>query len=244
MKSGYEGLEARWHDLFWEAEEAASELPLLEDFLGETQGRALYLGSGSGRLLGPLVEGGHELVGLEISDEMRELSQERFPKAEVIAGSWQEHAGRYEAIVIPAFTFQLFGDPQRQLQRLREQTSRLYLTLFFPWAELSGDLPSRKWYFDRSIILPTGETGELQSQHKINERSGSLVRKHRYVMKGKDGEVLKTQETVQKMRFFSDRALKKLFQSGGWSIDKEINNLGEGEENDLVYVATFHLRGQ
>ncbi len=32
MNSGYEGFEASWHDLFWEAEKAPSELPLMEKF--------------------------------------------------------------------------------------------------------------------------------------------------------------------------------------------------------------------
>ena len=49
MNFGYHGLEALWHDLFWEAEEAPSEIALIEDFLQEHVGNSLYLGSGSGR---------------------------------------------------------------------------------------------------------------------------------------------------------------------------------------------------
>jgi len=26
-------------------------------------------------------------------------------------------------------------------------------------------------------------------------------------------------------------------------VEKEINNLGDGDEDDLVYVATLHLKG-
>lgn len=243
MSSGYEGFEASWHDLFWEAEEAPSELPLLRAFLKDKEGRCLYVGSGSGRLLGPLAEAGYDVLGLECSPEMAKLSRERFPDARVVEEEWQEHEAKYEAIAIPAFTFQLFPDPQKQLQRLREQTDHLYLTLFFPWAEMSGDLPQNEWYFDRDIKLPSGGTGELETRHKIKEQTGSLVRKHRYTMKDGAGKVVKREETEQRLRFFTDVALKNLLGKAGWEITKEINNLGEGDEDDLVYVATLFLKG-
>ena len=241
--SGYTGFEASWHDLFWEAEEAPDEGVLVAEFLATVEGRSLYVGSGSGRLLGPLVEAGHEITGLEASAEMARLSRERFPDAGVVEGAWQDHEGRYAAVVIPAFTFQLFSDPAKQLERLREQGERLYLTLFFPWAELSGDLPANRWYFDREISLPEGGTGLLETRHRIREESGSLVRKHRYSLKDKAGEVVAREESGQSLRFFTDVALKKLFAKTGWEVEREIVNLGEGDDENLVDVATFWLRG-
>ncbi|MFT6862467.1 MAG: hypothetical protein ACJAVK_001025 [Akkermansiaceae bacterium] len=248
MKSGYQGFEAKWHDLFWEAEEAPSEVPLLEGFLEGREGKSLYVGSGSGRLLGPLVQAGHAVVGLEISAEMVALSRVKYPEAEVMEGSLQEHdGGKYSSVLIPAFTFQLFEDPQRQLQRLRELTDHLYLTLFFPWAELSGGLPQNTWYFDRKITLPSGEIGELETRHRIKEQTGSLVRKHRYTSKDAAGKIMQQEETEQRLRFFTDVALKKLLKKTGWKVEKEIINLGDGDgdgnEDDLVYVATLHLKG-
>lgn len=245
MNSGYHGLEALWHDLFWEAEEAPSEVLLIDEFLQDHDGPSLYVGSGSGRLLGPLVEAGHQLTGLEISPEMVALSREKFPDVPVIESSWQEFQSgeKFSSILIPAFTFQLFPDPKKQLQRLREQTDHLYLTLFFPWAEVTGDLPQNEWYFDRGIQLPTGESGELETRHKINEATGSLVRKHRYTLNDQSGRIVRQEETEQALRFFPDATLKKLFKNTGWEIAKEIHNLGDSDEDDLVYVATFHLRG-
>lgn len=240
--SGYHGFEAEWHDLFWEAEDAPDEGELLDEFLSHFNGLSLYLGSGSGRLLGPLVDRGYEVTGLEISTEMIAFSRERYPKAQVEEGAWQEHEGKYASILIPAFTFQLFEDPQKQLARLREQCDRLYLTLFFPWAELSGDLPENRWYFDREIELPDGSSGLLETRHRIREQSGSLVRKHRYTLKDKTGQVLRREETEQRLRFFTDVALRKMLTAAGWEIEKEIVNLGEGDEDDLVYVATFWLK--
>ena len=245
MNSGYHGLEALWHDLFWEAEEAPSEVLLIDDFLQGRDGPSLYVGSGSGRLLGPLVGAGHELTGLEISSEMVALCRETYNGISVIESSWQDHQSdeKYASILIPAFTFQLFPDPQKQLRRLREQTDHLYLTLFYPWAEVTGDLPQNEWYFDRGIQLPTGESGELETRHKIKESTGSLIRKHRYTLKDSSGSIVRQEETEQSLRFFPDASLKKLFKNTSWEIEKEIHNLGDGDEDDLVYVATFHLRG-
>jgi SAM-dependent methyltransferase len=240
--AGYHGFEAKWHDLFWEAEEAPDEGLLLDEFLSQVPGPSLYLGSGSGRLLGPLSALGHQVTGLEISPEMVAFSREKFPEAPVEEGAWQEHEGEYSSILIPAFTFQLFEDPQRQLKKMREQGERLYLTLFFPWAELSGELPENRWYLDREIELPGGEVGVLETRHRIREESGSLVRRHRYSLKDATGKVVRREETVQRLRFFTDVALRKMLSEAGWRIDKEIVNLGEDEDDDdLVYVATFWL---
>ena len=241
MNSGYEGFEASWHDLFWEAEEAPSELPLIKKFLEARKGKCLYIGSGSGRLLGPLVAAGKDVLGLECSSEMAKLSRENFPDAKVLEEKWQEHEGEYDAILIPAFTFQLFLDPQKQLTRLSEQADSLYLTLFFPWAEISGDLPQNEWYFDRDVVLPIGGTGELETQHKIKEQIGSLVRKHRYTMRDASGNVIRREETVQRLRFFTDAALKNLLKKSGWKIEKEVKNLGESNDDELVYVTTLYL---
>ena len=249
-RSGYHGLEALWHDLFWEAEEAPSEVLLIDDFLQDKDagdGESLYIGSGSGRLLAPLVEAGHLLTGLEISEEMASLSLKNHPYAKVITSSWQDYQPekKYASILIPAFTFQLFPDPQKQLERLRSATDHLYLTLFFPWAELSGDLPQNQWYFDRSIQLPTGEIGELETRHKIKEQTGSLTRQHRYTLKDKTGRILRQETTRQSLRFFPDATLKKLLKKTDWQIRKEIHNLDpESDHDDLIYTATLHLSAQ
>ena len=124
---------------------------------------------------------------------------------------------------------------------MSEQADSLYLTLFFPWAEIAGDLPQNEWYFDRDVVLPTGGTGELETQHKIKEEVGSLVRKHRYTMKNASGNVVRREETVQRLRFFTDAALKNLLKKSGWNIENEIKNLGEGDNDELVYVTTLHL---
>ena len=58
MSQPYLSLEAELHDAFWEAEDDASEVRLMADFLKKFPGRALEIGAGSGRLMFPLVQMG------------------------------------------------------------------------------------------------------------------------------------------------------------------------------------------
>ena len=66
--------EASWRNSFLDGD---NNLPIPE------QGRK-YIGSGSGRLLGPLVAAGKDVLGLECSSEMAKLSRENFPDAKVL----------------------------------------------------------------------------------------------------------------------------------------------------------------
>ena len=73
----YDQLEAKLHDLFWAAEGQSEELALIEDFLQQYPGTALELGSGSGRLLTPLLEKGYLIEGLDNSHDMLQLCREK-----------------------------------------------------------------------------------------------------------------------------------------------------------------------
>ena len=244
MSQSYEGLEAEWHDLFWAAEDAPSELPLMEEFLKEVEGNSLYVGSGSGRLLGPLVEKGHTVAGLESSSEMVALSRERWPKAEVKQGLWEDETDSKKALLLPGFTFQLFENPRRELQRMADlvgEGGRAYVSLFFPWAELSGDLPAAKWYPDRELDLLDGKKGEMRTKHVILEKKSLLKREHEYTLRSADGEVLKQERRKQSVRFFVDTELNKMLKKTGWKVTKETYDFGE-HDGDTVYVTTLFLK--
>ena len=244
MSQSYQGFEAKWHDLFWEAEEAPSELPLIEGFLKEVEGPTLYIGSGSGRLLGPLVKNGHAVSGLESSAEMVALSRERWPEAEVKEGLWEDEAEPKKALLLPGFTFQLFENPRRELQRMADvvgEGGRAYVSLFFPWAELSGDLPAAKWYPDRELDLPDGNKGEMRTKHVILEKKSLLKREHEYTLRSADGEILKQEKRKQSVRFFVDTELNKMLKKTGWKVTKEIYDFGE-HDGETVYVTTLFLK--
>lgn len=248
MNTGYHGLEAEWHDLFWEDEEVPSELPFLKEFLKGVEGGSLYVGSGSGRLLGPLAEQGHTVTGLEISSEMVTKSRQHFPQAEVREGDWADFSeGDWGAILLPGFTFQLMSAPAKQFAKMAQLVrpgGRAYVSLFFPWAEMSGELPEGYWYPDRELTLLNGEKGEMRTRHFIDHQASVLKREHRYILKDASGSVLREDRTKQQVRIFADGELEKMITKAGWKITKEIQNFGESADedgDDVVYVITLLL---
>ncbi|MDB4322933.1 hypothetical protein N9942_03040 [Akkermansiaceae bacterium] len=118
---------------------------------------------------------------------------------------------------------------------------RAYVSLFFPWAELSGDLPAAKWYPDRELDLPDGNKGEMRTKHVILEKKSLLKREHEYTLRSADGEILKQEKRKQSVRFFVDTELNKMLKKTGWKVTKEIYDFGE-HDGETVYVTTLFLK--
>ncbi|MGE9266501.1 MAG: class I SAM-dependent methyltransferase [Verrucomicrobiales bacterium] len=223
----YQSLEARWHDLFWSLEGEAAELPLLSRFLATAPAPALYLGSGSGRLLAPLLTENFDITGLEPSAEMRSLCERTCPEARVMAVSWEEAelSQSFGSVLVPAFTFQLFAKPLQALRKMAsalQPDGRIYLSLFFPWAELLGDLPAGKWYRDAEASLPDGTLARLDTRFQLDEKRGLLRRRHLYRHLDAEGGELARYETRQRIHWFTDLALQRLLDQAGLVICQEI----------------------
>ncbi len=165
----------------------------MADFLKKHPGPALEMGSGSGRLMFPLLQMGFSVEGLELSPDMRALGETRAArmgvKPVVHSGdmtAWTP-GRRYAAVLAPAFTLQLAADPAAALRHwhgLLENHGGLYLTVFMPYAELLGDLPEHSWYPDHSVTLPDGRKGLLETRHRLDRKQRLLHREHRYSLSG------------------------------------------------------------
>lgn len=224
MSQPYRSLEAELHDAFWEAEDDASELRLMADFLKKHPGPALEIGSGSGRLMFPLLQSGHDVEGLELSPDMRALGEIRAARLGVNpivhAGdmtSW--HPGRrYAALLAPAFTLQLAADPLATLRHwhhLLENHGGLYLTVFMPYAELLGDLPENSWYPDHDVILPDGREGRLKTRHRLDPKRQLLHREHHYTLTGNPPSSHHSHQTI---RWIEHPEMLTLLEQSGFQL--------------------------
>lgn len=222
----YLSLEAELHDAFWEAEDDASELGLMAGFLRKHPGPALEIGSGSGRLMFPLLQTGFEIEGLELSPDMRALGMIRAErlglKPLVHEGDmtcW--HAGRrYAALLAPAFTLQLAADPEAALRHwhgMLENHGGLYLTVFMPYAELLGDLPENEWYPDHRAILSDGREGCLDTRHRLDRKHQLLHREHRYALTGNPPACHTSQQTI---RWIEHREMLALLGKTGFRMNR------------------------
>lgn len=223
----YTGLAAALHDAFWAAAGAPAELPPLAAFLRRHPGRALEVGCGSGRLLLPLLRQGHPLEGLDSSAEMLGLCREAAatlglrPVLHLAAMESFADPRRFRALAVPAFTLQLAPDPAAalaNLARLLEPGGGLYLTAFLPLAEISRELPANRWYPDHETEMPQGRRATLHTRHRIDLRSQTLHRSHRYRIIDRDGKELERHETHQTLHWFEAAQLHTLLEAADFAV--------------------------
>jgi len=229
----YRSLEALLHDAFWAAEETP-ELDWLDALLVRHPGRALEVGSGSGRLLLPLLAKGHALEGLEPAAEMRELCQRAAadlglePVVHAAAMADFDPPSRYAAVLVPAFTLQLSDDPARDLARLHrwlDPDGLLYLSVFVPHAELAGELPEGEWYPDQQITLPDGARARLETRHRLDRAARVLDREHHYTLE-RDRERLE-HRSRQRIRWFTPEQLHAALGAAGFTPETAVAEFDE-----------------
>jgi len=249
----YDQLEATLHDTFWEAEGAGVELSLLEKFLDSHSGTALELGCGSGRLMLPLLEKGYLIEGLDNSADMLQLfRQHAEPQEPVIHHSdirdFQTGA-TYSAITIPAFTLQLlpYADLPAILENIRRHLhpdGGLYITLFIPWAEITGDLEEGEEFLDHETYYPDGRCARCHTRFQIRRISQQLLREHRYELCSEDGKVIETSNSTHDLTWLWPREVCKLLTDSGFSIQKMIGDfkIDEPFDEDSQMVTLFAQR--
>ena len=226
MSQPYLSLEAELHDAFWDAEDDASEVALMADFLRLHPGPALEMGAGSGRLMFPLLQMGFDVEGVELSEDMLEIAKARSQAlglhAQIHLGdmsAWQGEK-KFAALLAPAFALQLADDPGAVLGRwfqLLEHGGGLYLTVFMPYAELLGDLPENEWYDDHRVTLPDGRTGLLESRHRLDHSQQIVERDHRYSLSGNPPQ---HHESHQSIRWFEHAQMVALLESHGFGVER------------------------
>lgn len=205
VSQAYESLAAELHDAFQDSLGPSPELPLMEEFLAQHPGPALEIGCGSGRLLLPLRQRGHHIEGLELSAEMATMAAARAAKMEVKAtihqadmDHWQPKL-RYGALLAPAFTLQLASDPSSTLRHWRdwlEPGGGLYLSVFIPYGELTGELPEKVWHEDHEAVLADGRRARLETRHHFEGDELLLVRDHRYHIEGSAQPPYECRQTI------------------------------------------------
>lgn len=244
----YESLEARLHDAFWEAEEGPGELELLRAFHRDHPGRALEMGCGSGRLLLPLLAGGVEIEGIDLSGEMLALCRENAARAGLAPvlheGDIEDPGlpGPFAAVTLPAFTFQLVTDPSRLLQachRLLEPGGGLYLTTFVPHAELEGEVPEGEWYPDRDLLLPGGHRATVETRHALHPDRRLLVREHRYRIHGADGTLLESHDCTESIHWLHPEELLAVLADHGFEVTGTVTDFDPQDDTAAEDATVF-----
>lgn len=246
----YDQLEAKLHDLFWASEGPSAELKLIEGFLKEYSGTALELGCGSGRLLAPLLQHGFLIEGLDNSKDMLQLCRENTQAFEPVlhqASIEKFSTGSlYNAITVPAFTLQLI-DPDQILAALTNIEQHLhpggglYLTIFIPWAEITGELQENEWFLDQEITMADHKIARCHTRFHIKRIAQVLEREHRYeILDSKKNKVLEESRSTQKITWFWLREINLLLNQAGFSTERVIGDFTANATcNDNSQVITL-----
>jgi SAM-dependent methyltransferase len=199
---------------------------LMAAFLKKFPGPALEMGSGSGRLMFPLVQMGLDVEGLELSPDMLALGNVRAQRLSIQPvvhegdmSNWDD-GRKFSALLAPAFTLQLASEPEKTLRhwhRLLENGGGLYLTVFMPYAELLGDLPENEWYEDHRVTLPDGRLGLLESRHRLDRKRQVLAREHRYSLSGNPPL---SHHSRQAIRWFEHAEIIALLAACGFQVER------------------------
>ncbi len=252
MSQPYQSLEAELHDAFWEAEDDGSEVRLMAEFLGKHPGPALEIGSGSGRLMFPLVEMGFAVEGLELSHDMIALGEitarQRGIEPQVHQGdmsTWDD-GRKFSSLLAPAFTLQLSDDPEKTLRHwhgLLKTGGGLYLTIFMPYAELLGDLPENEWYEDHRVTLPDGREGLLETRHQLDLERQTVEREHRYTLSGDPPQEHFSKQTI---RWIEPAQMISLLAACGYRVERVFLDFDpqwevpDPEQVDFDGILTYH----
>jgi len=246
----YVSLEASLHDLFWDAEGESAELPLIREHLSQNPGTSLEIGCGSGRLLIPLLQEGHEVHGNDLSADMINLLKQKLEEADLdteyfTTPTEQLELSRYRNFLIPAFTLQLMGTAgaAQTLKHIAKQSAdnaTLYLTVFVPWAEITDELEPDNWYLDHKAPTADGNNAQCFTRYQINRTEQILHRDHHY--KVSDGDKLIAEHHCsQQLRWFTLPELRLLLSACGWHIDQIIYDLNpalDSEEDAQLFTIT------
>lgn len=230
MPSSYQSLEAQLHDPFW-ASEDTPELEWMDSLLSEHPGRALEIGSGSGRLLLPLLQKGHRIEGLEPSADMLTLCRQAAADLQLEPILYQGDMSSfcspdsYDSLFLPAFTLQLADDPAAALSnfhQLLKPGGLLYLTVFIPYAELHNELPENEWYPDHETTLPDGRIATVHTRHQLLRKKRILHREHHYRLFTTDGSQAAEHLSEQSVRWFSAHQLRKMLDNARFTPERAV----------------------
>ncbi len=215
----YKGLEATLHEAFWGDRGSDLEFNELQRLMPDFQGKVLEVGAGSGRILKPLMDAGWNITGIEPSEEMCAMCQERGFGDAVQCTTLEDFdtEEKYDLILLTSFVLQLLPEPEEifpKLKSLLKEGGRIYFSCFIPWAEIVGELVEGEWSLDDEVTLKDRRKARCWVNFEVNRIGQELKRQHRYEILERKKAVQVT-KTEQLIRWFTLPQLRLLFEKLG-----------------------------
>lgn len=243
---------AKLYDLFYD--DFAEDLEMYRGFAERTGGSILEIGSGTGRVALALAEAGHAVVGLELSDAMRAVAQQKAERAgvaarvEFVAGDMRHFKldRHFGLIIVPLNTFLhnlTLDDQLATLRRIKlhlKPGGLLVLDCFNPDPAQAAD--DRRLLVQRSVIdQDTGQTALLMLSRATDW--GQQLQEITYIIDRTDHDGVVQRAVLPAMfRFIFRHELHLLLKAGGFDLKEvygsyELDPFETGSDK-LIGVAT------
>lgn len=167
--------------------------------LSNVQGKVLEMGCGSGRVMIPLLQAGIAMDGLDYSEEMLDSCRRRCKELKLAPKLIKDEMhnfkldDQYDAIIIPAGSFQLIEDREQAITALHHIYShlspggRLIIDLFIPTDLNINVISTRTWNTDNDEVIVLEER-QIEA-NMLEQKIVSLLKYEKW----KQGELIKTE---------------------------------------------------
>ncbi len=244
-KNHYHGLVARWYDKLLENEhqDIAFYTPIVE----EADGAVLELACGTGRLLVPFLKAGAAIDGLDISQDMLDICQEKLNTMDLSTTLYRHDLvdfkidKQYALIFISGGSFQLVDDFDMAMTSLHtvydhlEPGGRFVLDLFPLWSETPNG-KSGVWTLgrtarngDETFLCHACTDMDYENQIQRGRYKYELYRK---------GRLTETYLDELSLRWYGREEFRLMLGNVGFTrITIEKESIMSTHDNSLVYYA-------
>lgn len=223
MLGYYSSLSSEVYDLDKPIGSSFGDIEYYLERLASCKGRILEPATGTGRMLVPLLEKGHQVDGFDISEEMLEVCrtncEERGLAPNLFNAKMESFSieARYAAIVIPTGTFLLLHERENSLQALRnfyghlETEGRLIVDLHVPSNIQLEKTLTRTWQ------AVNGDTLTVESKKiEVDWIQQYFVSQGRYE-RWRDGRLVETELERYPMRWYGVEEFKAILEKVGFN---------------------------
>ncbi len=243
---------AELYDLFYD--DFQDDVEMYRGFAERTSGSILEVGSGTGRVALALAEEGHTVVGLELSDAMRSVAQQKADRAQLrdrvtfVAGDMRRFTSgqHFGLIIVPLNTFlhNLTLDDQLATLACFKQQLRpgglLVLDCFNPDPAYAAD--DGRLIVQHSVI--ERETGRIALLWLSRSTDwGNQLQEITYLIDRPDPNGLVRRTALQtSFRFIFRNEMQLLLKLGGFDLKEVFGSYAlepfESNSDKLIVVAT------
>ena len=249
---------ARHYDLIYSQRQ--DDIPMYVDFAAAAGGTILELGCGSGRVLLPLAQAGHHIVGLDASSEMLALARSKVEKAglghnvTLVEGNLVDFSlpGRFDLIYIPINTFMHCYTQQQQLSCLHcarrhlNPGGRLVIDVYHPDPQLLVECDGRLVCESVFLDEETGHTIQHSYTRRLDRAEQTQFITFVVDETGSGGSLTRSYFSFR-MRFVYRFEMELLLRTAGYSLENLYGSYDlepfEGGSEKMVFVARTDWAG-